>query len=201
MLKGHASPEGELREVTVLFSDIRGFTSLSETVPAREVVALINDYLSTLVPPITENGGVVDKFVGDEIFAVFGAPIQLPNDALAAVRAAILMKDRLAALNDRRAGAAKPPIAIGIGINTGAVVAGAVGSTERRNYTVMGAAVNQGARLCSAATPGQVLISRTTYYRVQDHVRVRELPPLTVKGIPYSLSAFEVLGWKAQDDA
>ena len=119
MVAGGVSTEGALVDATVLFADIRGFTAFSETVPAREVIAMVNAYLTALVPAVTDNGGVVEKYVGDEIVAVFGAPLELPDDAMAAVRAALSMRMLLEALNETRIEAGKPAINIGIGVNTG----------------------------------------------------------------------------------
>ena len=192
-LEGKVSTKGEIREVTVLFADVRGFTALSETMPAREVITLVNEYLGTVVPAITGHGGVVDKFVGDEVFAVFGAPIAIDGDALCGVRSALEMQNLMAQLNEQREAEGRPRVEIGIGINTGAVVAGAVGSEERSNYTVLGSVVNEGARLCSAANAGQILISGSTYLQSQQYVEVRELPPIDAKNVSFPLKAFEVL--------
>jgi adenylate cyclase len=194
MLSGDISAEGELREVTVLYADVRGFTALSETIPAQEVISLLNEYLSAMVPIITANDGVIDKFVGDEIFAVFGAPVEHRDGAFAAVKAALGMKERLTVLDGEWAAEGKPKIEIGIGINTGAVVAGTLGTKTRSNYTVIGEAVNAGSRLCTRAEPGQIIIGPTTYLRTKNRVKVNPLEPVTVKGVSFPLNIFEVTG-------
>ena len=194
LISGRVRTEGELREASVLFADIRGFTALSETLAARDVVTLLRRYYDCLVPAVTGQGGVVDKFVGDEIFALFGAPLALDDDALSAVMAALDMRHRLEELNLELESAGRRPLAIGIGINTGAVVAGNFGSSERMNYTVVGQTVNLGARLVDAAAPGQILISEATWLRLQGRVQAQALPPLQVKGATYPLRVFSVTG-------
>lgn len=196
MLRGGVSLGGEIREVTVLFADVRGFTALAEAMAARSTIAMLNELFSALLPIVTTHGGVVDKLVGDEIFAVFGAPLDLPNDALAAVRVAVEMRAELQTLNAARKLAGEPELHVGIGINTGAVVAGGVGSADRQNYTVIGSTVNTAARLCSAATPDQILISQSTFLRVRHAITARALEPMELKGISYPLAVFEVLGLK-----
>lgn len=192
LLQDRVAPEGALVEGTVLFADIRGFTALSETLPAREVITLVNDYLEALVPPVLAHGGVIDKFVGDEIMALFGVPECQPDDAGAAVQAALAMQAILGELNASRRNRNKPTAEMGIGINTGALIAGSVGTQARRNYTVLGAAVNLGARLCSLAKPGQILINHTTYLRIADRIDASEMAPVTVKGIRFPLRVFQV---------
>lgn len=192
LLQDRVSPQGALMEGTVLFADIRGFTALSEALPAQEVIALVNDYLEALVPPILAQGGVIDKFVGDEVMALFGVPERLPDDAGAAVQAAQAMQSVLAEVNASRRSRNKPTAEMGIGINTGALIAGSVGTQARRNYTVLGATVNLGARLCSLAEPGQIIINQTSYLRVADRIEAREMEPVRVKGIRFPLRVFEV---------
>ena len=190
---------GEVRETTVLFSDIRGFTAMSETVPAQEVVDMLNDYFELMVEIIFENEGTLDKFVGDEIMALFGAPIAHPDDPLRAVRTAMKMLDVLEKeFNTSRRAAGKPELKIGIGINTGEVVAGYLGSSKALEYTVIGDTVNTGARLCSAAKAGQCLISEWTYERVKDQFEVIELPAAQVKGKAKALKLYNVVGFKGE---
>ncbi len=188
---------GELRQTTVLFSDIRGFTSMSENMPAQEVVDMLNDYFELMVEIIFENEGTLDKFVGDEIMALFGAPVAHDDDPLRAVRTAMKMLDVLdREFNATRLRQGKPTLQIGIGINTGEVVAGYLGSSKALEYTVIGDTVNTGARLCSVAKAGQCIISEQTYAHVKDHFEVEELPPQMVKGKSRALKIYNVLRYK-----
>jgi adenylate cyclase len=184
---------GEPRTTTMLFSDIRGFTSRSETMPAEEIVAMLNDYFERMVEIVFRYEGTLDKFVGDEIMALFGAPVSAPDDAVRAVRSALDMLDELKRFNTERAAAGKVSFEIGIGINTGDVVAGYIGSSKALQYTVIGSPVNLAARLCSAATGMQVLISETTWVAVREHFEVRELASMQPKGIAQPVRVFEVL--------
>jgi adenylate cyclase len=138
---------GETLYATVLFSDIAGFTAMSEKLPPEGVVAFLNEYLTAMERPIRENGGNINKYVGDAIVAIFGAPVSCHDDALRAVRAALGMRVELAALNIRRQARGEAPLAHGIGISTGEVVAGAIGSPDRSEYTVIGDTVNVASRL------------------------------------------------------
>lgn len=175
---------GEPRTTTMLFSDIRGFTSRSETVPAEQIVTMLNDYFERMVEIVFRHEGTLDKFVGDEIMALFGAPVSHPDDAVRAVRVALAMLDDLRAFNTEREAQGHPPFEIGIGINTGEVVAGYIGSSKAMQYTVIGAPVNLAARLCSAAKGMQILLSETTLSLVRDHFEVRELSPSSPRASP-----------------
>src|SRR5690606_13252914 len=146
---------GEARQTTVLFSDIRGFTSMSESESPQLIVDMLNEYFELMVEVIFKYEGTLDKFVGDEIMALFGAPVGHPDDATRAVRTAIEMMAVLGELNQLRMGRGEPEIKIGIGINTGEVVAGYLGSSKALEYTVIGDTVNTGARLCSLAKAGE----------------------------------------------
>ncbi|MEM9074521.1 MAG: adenylate/guanylate cyclase domain-containing protein [Myxococcota bacterium] len=188
---------GELRDTTVLFSDIRGFTSMSEDLPAQEVVDMLNDYFELMVEIIFENEGTLDKFVGDEIMALFGSPVAHPDDPVRAVRTAMKMLDVLEnEFNATRRAQNKAILQIGIGINSGEVVAGYLGSSKALEYTVIGDTVNTGARLCSVAQAGQCIISEQTFELVKDYFEVVELPPQTVKGKSMALKVFNVVGTK-----
>lgn len=189
---------GEPRTTTMLFSDIRGFTSRSETVPAEQIVTMLNDYFERMVEIVFRHEGTLDKFVGDEIMALFGAPVSHPDDAVRAVRVALAMLDDLRAFNTEREAQGHPPFEIGIGINTGEVVAGYIGSSKAMQYTVIGAPVNLAARLCSAAKGMQILLSETTLSLVRDHFEVRELEPIKPKGIAQPVRVFEVLRARAR---
>ena len=187
---------GEMRETTILFSDIRGFTSMSESLHPQEVVDMLNEYFERMVEIIFENEGTLDKFVGDEIMALYGAPIMHPDDPIRAVRTAIEMLEKLAEFNAEREALGHPTVKIGIGINTGDVVAGYLGSSRALEYTVIGDAVNTGARLCSVAKSDEILISERTYSMVKDHFEVADLPPTRVKGKAEALRIYSVIGKK-----
>ncbi len=188
---------GEPRTTTMLFSDIRGFTSRSETMPAEQIVTMLNAYFERMVELVFRHEGTLDKFVGDEIMALFGAPVSHPDDAVRAVRVALEMLDDLRAFNAERAAEGLPTFEIGIGINTGEVVAGYIGSSKAMQYTVIGAPVNLAARLCSAAKGMQVLLSETTLALVHNHFEVHELEPIKPKGIAQPVRVFEVMRLKA----
>jgi class 3 adenylate cyclase len=192
LMKGEIRLGGETREVTTLFADIRGFTSRTEGMEPQAIIALLNEYLARATTAVEGEGGVVDKYVGDEIIALFGAPISRGDDPERAVRAALAIQNAMSELNAARMARGELPIEIGIGINTGSAVAGNMGSARRMNYTVVGEAVNLTARLCGAAAPGQILISETTYARVRELVAARKLPPIRVKGLSYEVKVYAV---------
>ena len=173
--------EGSVNEATILFADIRGFTSLSERIPPQLVVKLLNEYFEIMVDIILERGGVVDKFVGDEIMAVWGVPTQGENDAFNAVSAAIKMQQALCMYNEERARMEEEPIYMGIGINTGTVVAGNLGSSKRMQYTVIGDAVNLASRMEGLTTREQILMSQSTFDFVKDKVHTIDRGQVTVK--------------------
>lgn len=184
---------GEARPCTVLFSDIRGFTSMSEAIPAREMVDMLNEYFELMVDIIFKYQGTLDKFVGDEIMALYGAPVSYGDDAVRAVRTALEMYQVLEQLNERRAVDGKSPIKIGIGINTGEVVAGYLGSSKALEYTVIGDSVNVGARLCSHAAAGECLISEWTYAEVKDYFEFDPPREIQAKGKAKPLQVYNVL--------
>ncbi len=185
---------GELRETTVLFADIRGFTSLAEASSPQAVVEALNAYFERMVEIVFLHEGTLDKFVGDEIMALFGAPVSHSNDPVRAVTAALQMQEALVAFNEERAGSEVPPFEIGVGINTGEVVAGYIGSSQAMEYTVIGDPVNTGARLCAIARPGQILISEPTLAQLGNAFDVQELPEAKLKGKAKPLRVFEVRG-------
>ncbi|MBI4408998.1 MAG: adenylate/guanylate cyclase domain-containing protein [Gemmatimonadetes bacterium] len=181
---------GESREVTTLFVDIRGFTSLTQGMESQDVVTLLNEYAARTGAAVEAEGGVVDKYVGDGIMALFGAPIARGDEALRAVRAALGIRAALADLNAERSARGEPTIRAGIGISTGIVVAGNMGSAHRLNYTVVGTPVNLAARLCDAAAPSEILLSEETYARVQQAVRARPLGARDIKGFSSPVGVF-----------
>ncbi len=161
--KGELSLEGEAREITVLLSDIRGYTALTEELGAAEVVALLNSYFAILVDAVLAEEGVIDKFMGDAMLCWFGAPVATEDHAARAVRAALRMEKRLEEWNAARVAAGKVPVATGVGIALGNVVVGNIGSPQRLEYTAIGDAVNLASRLCSKAEAGEVLLCEKTW--------------------------------------
>jgi adenylate cyclase len=194
LLAGKVQLGGETLKVTVLFSDIRSFTSLSEKMDAHSLVALLNEYFTDMVAIIIEEGGVVDKYIGDAIMAVFGAPVPKPDDALRAVRAAMRMRTALTALNERLEKRGIEPIRTGIGLHTGDVVAGNIGSEARMEYTVIGDAVNLASRLESSTKDlgVDVLISSDTYALVSDACVCRPQAEMKVKGRDAPVTTYAV---------
>jgi len=188
---------GQARDTTVFFSDIRGFTAMSETRTAQEIVDMLNEYFEQMVEIIFKHEGTLDKFVGDEIMALFGSPVSHPDDAYRAVKVAVEQVHALEEWNRVRVADGEPAIHIGIGINTGSVVAGYLGSSKALEYTVIGDVVNTASRLCSVAKAGQIIISRSTYELVKDYFTTEELSPTQVKGKAQALQVYKVLGEKA----
>ncbi|MEX2224151.1 MAG: adenylate/guanylate cyclase domain-containing protein [Candidatus Rokuibacteriota bacterium] len=188
---------GERRQVTVLFCDVRGFTPLSERLSPEEVVLLLNDFYTLMIETTFKFDGTLDKFLGDAVMAVFGAPMAHPDHSARAIRTALAMQEGITGLNARRQRDGKEPIAVGIGVSAGEAVAGTVGTEDRMEYTVIGDSVNLAARLESNAKPGQILISHRTYERVRDLVDARPLGRIRVKGKEEEVEVYEVLGLAA----
>jgi adenylate cyclase len=182
-----------VRECTVFNSDIRGFTRMSEGTAAPLIVEMLNDYFELMVESMFQFEGTLDKFMGDGIMAMWGAPVQHPDDALRCVRSALDQMERLGRFNRQRMDRNQPPIAIGIGIHTGELVAGYVGSSRALSYTVIGDTVNTSARLCSIAEAGQIVVSESTYSRLGNRFEAEELPPAKLKGKERPLRIFNIL--------
>lgn len=195
---GHV--EGERRQVTVVFADVSGFTALSEKLDPEEVALLMNDCLKELADVVYQYEGMIDKFIGDCIMAVFGAPVALEDDAERALRAALAMRERVEAFNRRSIAKLEEPLALHIGVNSGTVIAGNVGNDLRMNYTVMGDTVNVASRLEGAAQHGQIFVSQSTYRLTSGAFTFRALDPLRVKGKSDLLTVYELLGAKIQPD-
>src|SRR5947208_1704746 len=185
---------GEGREVTLLLCDVRNFTSISERLAPEEVVSLLNAFYTLMIDTTFKHDGTLDKFLGDGVMAVFGAPIYHPDHALRAVRTALAMQAGIRELSARRAAEGKPPLKIGIGVNAGSAVAGNVGTETRMEYTVIGDNVNLASRLESYAKPGQILITSTTYGIVRYGIEARRLGPMRLRGKEDEVEVYEVIG-------
>jgi adenylate cyclase len=185
---------GERRDVTVLFCDLRGFTSISERLSPEEVVSLLNAFYTLMIDTTFKHDGTLDKFLGDGVMAVFGAPIFHPDHSLRALRTALAMQAGIRELSGRRVAEGQAPLSIGIGVNAGTAVAGSVGTEARMEYTVIGDSVNLAARLESYARPGQILVSASTYAAVRDLIEARPLGVMRLRGKEEEVDVWEVVG-------
>ncbi len=174
---------GALRKVTVMFADVRSFTSLTEVTPAAEMVEMMNEYFERVTNVVFEFEGTLDKYIGDAVMALWGAPLARDDDEIAAVRAGFKMQRTVDDFNEYRRGQGLQEIGVGIGIATGHLIAGYMGSSQTMSYTVLGRSVNLSARLCSQAGPGDVLISPATLEYCREFVDVEELDEIHLKGI------------------
>lgn len=186
---------------TVLFSDIRSFTTITEQLGAQGTVSMLNEYFTLMVDCIQREEGMLDKFIGDAIMAAFGIPVGHEDDPDRAVRTAIAMVNELRNWNQARAGEGKPPVEIGIGLNTDLVVSGNIGSKKRMDYTIIGDGVNLAARLESACKQygARILISEFTYRALRGTYRTREVDIVVVKGKTRPVSIYEVLDYHNDD--
>ena len=187
---------GERKEATIFFSDIRSFTSISENLQPEEVVEFLNEYMTRMIECVNKTHGVVDKFIGDAIMAVWGAPVSRGNDTENAVNGALMMRKSLLEFNVGRGGPHKPLIKIGSGINSGPVLAGQIGSLERMEYTVIGDAVNLASRIEALNKPfgTDILISENAYQSVREIFRVEPMKKITVKGKAEPQQIYAVIG-------
>jgi adenylate cyclase len=186
---------------TVLFSDIRGFTPITEHLGAHGTVSLLNEYFTIMVDCIQKQGGMLDKFIGDAIMAVFGLPLPHDDDEDRAVRASIAMIQELRRWNVERVDAGKRPVDIGVGLNTDSIVSGNIGSPKRMDYTVIGDGVNLASRLESACKEygARILISENTFGKLKGTYRLREVDRVIVKGKTEPASIYEVLDYHTEE--
>ncbi len=184
--------KGESRIVTCLFCDIRDFTPRSESRDPQQLFAELNRYFADVVDAVLTNEGTIDKFIGDAVMAVFGAPLDQIDHAERAVKCALTIQQRVETLNQTYC--RDLPIEVGIGINTGPAIAGCIGTDERMEYTVLGDAINVSARLEGQAEPGQILISDSTRRQIAGGFKLKSLGPMQLKGKTQAIDVFEVLG-------
>jgi class 3 adenylate cyclase len=179
---------GEIRHVSMLFCDIRGFTALTENMPPADVIELLNEHMTALTDVAYQHGGIVDKFVGDLIMVLFGAPLSTGEDAVRAVQCALSMLRVRRDLNV----VAKHSLEVGIGLATGSVVAGCMGSDQRLSYTVLGHRVNLASRLCSIAQAGEIIMDAETYTDAQSFIQAEPIPPMQLKGMSEAVHPWRV---------
>lgn len=182
---------GEEHEVTAVFADVRGFTSLSEKIQPEELVNALNIYLSIIIDAVLQHGGMINKFGGDSVMAIWNVPIENEGHALLAIKAAVGAQRTIRELQENET--ILPKMEFGIGINTGKAVAGNMGSRDRLEYSVIGDTVNTAARLASATPGGKVWIGADTFERVKDYITAKPLESLTVKGKRQPVEAYEVV--------
>tara|TARA_B110000027_G_scaffold73768_1_gene78596 strand:- start:395 stop:2512 length:2118 start_codon:yes stop_codon:yes gene_type:complete len=186
---------GKEQDATILFSDIRGFTSLSENMTPNEVVETLNDYFNQMIEIIFKYNGILDKIIGDELMVIYGVPKSNIQDSENAVLTAIEMQEKLIAFNQDRCINLKKPIKVGIGVNSGSVISGNIGSTDQMDFTVIGDSVNLASRLCSYAEAGQIIISDAVWNNIK-HLQTfksKKLSPIKVKGKAKVISIKEIL--------
>ncbi len=180
---------GEIRHVTMLFCDIRGFTAITENMPPADVIELLNEHMTALTDVAYAHGGIVDKFVGDLIMVLFGAPLTTGEDAVRAVQCALSMLQVRRKLNE----VCKHSLEVGIGLATGSVVAGCMGSDQRLSYTVLGHRVNLASRLCSIAQAGEIIMDEETYADSKSFINAAPMPPMQLKGISEAVHPWRVV--------
>lgn len=183
---------GERKDVTLMFVDIRGFTPLSEKMEPEEVIEILNEYLELCTVAVFEFGGTIDKFMGDGVMVIFGAPVEQEDHALRAAQTALRLQEKAEGLSKRLEERYGKIVAFGIGLNSGPAVVGNIGSKERVDYTAIGDTVNLAARLESNAKPNQVLISEAVYERIKDEVECTKLEPIKVKGKEKPVSVYQL---------
>ncbi|MFM7427061.1 MAG: adenylate/guanylate cyclase domain-containing protein [Elainella sp.] len=189
---------GERRTITILTSDLRGFSSLAERLPPEQVIEMLNLYLEDMAEVINQYQGTIDEFMGDGILVLFGAPLTQPADALRAVACACAMQLRMGAVNEKLQARSLPQLAMGIGINTGEVIVGNIGSEQRTKYGVVGSSVNLTYRIESFTQGGQILISEQTRQAVGQNVQIAATRQVHPKGFEQPIQVYEVYGVKGR---
>ena len=187
---------GRRKEITVLFADIRNFTGMASRIAPEEVVGILNEFFTMITEVIFKYNGTLDKYIGDAVMAIYGAPIEEENHAEKALETALEMQKRMGLLEKRFLERGIEPIKIGIGITTGEAVIGNIGSLRRMEYTAIGDSVNLASRLEEVAKPDQILISENTYRMVKDIVKAKVLEPMAIRGKAGLVQVYEVLGLK-----
>ena len=204
-MRGELVLGGETKFVTIFFSDIRSFTAISDKLSANQVVDFLNEYMTRMVKCVTATGGFIDKYIGDAIMATWGTPISTgtpKQDAINSIRCALMMRSELISFNKDRGTPDKPIIKIGCGINSGNVVAGQIGSSERMEYTCIGDTVNVASRTESLNKPfcTDILITEDTYQLVKDVVTVEKMRPVKVKGKENPMDMYAVINMPDEQD-
>jgi len=182
-----------VQECTVFNSDIRGFTRMSEGTEPEILVDMLNEYFELMVETLFKYEGTLDKFMGDGIMALWGAPVAHPDDPVRSVQCALEQMTVLGDFNRSRIAQGRPPLGIGIGIHTGPLVAGYIGSSKALSYTVIGDTANTSARLCGIAQSGQIIVSEPAFARLGGRFECEELPAAHVKGKEHALRIFNVI--------
>jgi adenylate cyclase len=184
----------ESKKVTILLADIRGFTALAETYSAVTIISMLNRFYGLMSEVIVKYGGTIDKLMGDSIMVLFGAPVQRPDDVQRAMACAVEMQQTMNEFNQQNESLGLPALYIGIGINTGDVVAGSVGSDHHREYTVIGDQVNLASRIEAQSLRGQILLGEATYQLAKDYILAGQPNQVQVKGRRQPVTLYELLG-------
>jgi class 3 adenylate cyclase len=187
---------GERVQASIFFADLRNFTGLSHDMPAHRAVAILNQYFAVVVEVILAHDGTLDKFLGDGVMAVFGAPVPQPDHAQRAIRCALAVQEAVAELNRKRAETGELQLSLGIGISSGDAIAGQIGTAERLEYTVIGREVNRASRIQGVAGPGEVIISEESLQLVRDRAEVADAGRVELKGFPQPVQVYRVLALK-----
>lgn len=196
--KGELELGGTEQEVSVAFADIRGFTGIAEKMRPRDLVSVLNMYLSIIIQAVTDNQGVINKFGGDSILAIWNTPTECKEHSFMATKAGIEAQNRIKKLQLENPHL--PKMGFGIGINTGVAVVGNMGSQDRFEYSVIGDTINIASRITSAATGGKVWISEATFRRIENHVKVKSLDELPIRGRKGTVKTYEVLELAPESD-
>jgi adenylate cyclase len=189
--------EGQLRDITILVSDLRGFTSMTDVTEPRLVLKVLNRYLERMTEIIIRHQGTIDEFTGDGILVFFGAPRVLPDHAQRAVKCALEMQDSMAGLNGENNRSGLPKLEMGIAINSGELIVGNIGSEKRKKYGAIGTPINIAFRVESLSTARDVLITAPVYERLTENVKIADKREVNLKGIDHPMTIYQVLGMQA----